>query len=128
MSKESIEQVLNDHFANLSTMNPDGWRKNFAEDAVVYDPVGSPPSYARDDANKFFGFLSQYYNSLEVAPLEIYIAGNAAAVKWRMEVSAKNGKTAQAEGISVFEFNDAVKIQKISAYWDDKALVAQLRG
>ena len=58
----------------------------------------------------------------------IFIVGQQAAVKWTMQVVAQNGRTATAEGISVFEFNDNGKIAKIQSYWDEALIKAQLIG
>ena len=43
-----------------------------------------------------------------------------------MEVTAKNGKVAQAEGISIFQFNREGKIEQMKSYWDEAAMKAQL--
>ena len=127
MSPEAIEKVVTAYFTNMTAMNPEGWRENFAEDAVIYDPVGSPAK-TQEDFPKLFSILSQFYEKLELSQDEIFIAGNGAAVKWTMRVSAKNGKNAQAEGISTFEINETGKIQKVRSYWDETKMQAQLKS
>lgn len=127
MSKEAIEQVINSYFTNLAAMNPPAWLENFAEDAITYDPVGKPANQVHENYQKFFGLLSNFFANMEIAQNYVAIAENQAAVKWTMDVLAKNGKTAQAEGISVFQFNAAGKIQTLSAFWDDDAMMAKLR-
>jgi len=72
--------------------------------------------------------LSSFFKSMEISKDSIFISANQAAVKWTMKVVAKNDKNASAEGISIFEINEAGKIQKVSAYWDDAALRSQLQG
>ena len=44
-----------------------------------------------------------------------------------MQVVAKNGRHATAEGISVFEINDAGKLQTVSSYWDEAAMMMKLK-
>jgi hypothetical protein len=56
------------------------------------------------------------------------LSKNGAAVKWTMQVVAKSGRHATAEGISVFEINDIGKIQKVSSYWDEAAMMMKLKG
>jgi steroid delta-isomerase len=56
------------------------------------------------------------------------VAGHAAAVNWKMNVVARNGRTAEAEGIAIIEFNEAGKIQKLQSYWDEAAMKAKLMG
>ncbi|MGB3207644.1 MAG: nuclear transport factor 2 family protein [Crinalium sp.] len=128
MSKELIEKAVAGYFDNMVAMNPQGWVDNFAEDGIVYDPVGNPPSMAHETFQDFFGMLSSFFKNIEISKDSIFISANQAAVKWTMKVVAKNDKNASAEGISIFEINEAGKIQKVSAYWDDVALRSQLQG
>ncbi len=58
----------------------------------------------------------------------VFIVGKEAAVKWTMQVVAKNERTAKAEGISVFEFNEQGKIALIKSYWDESYFKAHLAG
>ncbi|NEO03671.1 MAG: ketosteroid isomerase, partial [Moorea sp. SIO3I7] len=44
------------------------------------------------------------------------------------QVSAKNGREATAEGISVFEINDDGKIQQVLSYWNEAEMMAKLKG
>lgn len=126
MSAEQIQRVIESYFSEISCMNGEGWVKNFAGDAIVCDPVGKPPMKIHEEFEKFFAIITRFYDSLEVTPEDIFIAGNGAAVKWKMKVAAKNGKQGIAEGIGVFEFNDEGKIQKLSSYWDEATLLAQI--
>ncbi|MGQ4649389.1 nuclear transport factor 2 family protein [Lyngbya aestuarii] len=127
MSKETIEKVVAAYFASMTAMNPEGWLENFAEDAVIYDPVGKPPIKAHEDVQKFFGLLFKFYDNLQISQDQVFIAGEGAAVKWTMRVIAKNGKNAVAEGISTFEINDSGKIKKMSSYWHEGEMIAQLK-
>lgn len=128
MSKESMENAIASYFTNLQEMNPEGWLKNFTEDAVLYDPIGKPPSNVREDYQKFFGLLSMIFAKLAISADHIFIAGNGAAVKWTMRGEGKNGRQGTAEGISVFDFNEVGKIKQVDSYWDDAAMMAQIRG
>ncbi|NES84102.1 MAG: ketosteroid isomerase [Moorea sp. SIO2B7] len=127
MSSEIIKNLIDAYFANMAAMNSAGWLDIFAEDAVIYDPVGSPPKKPYEDAQQFFDLLSRFYEKMDLSQDHIFIAGNGAAVKWTMRVVAKNGKNASTEGISVFEMNDANKIQQVSSYWDESSIISQLK-
>ena len=127
MSTEVIEKLVAAYFDQMQAMNPEGWVENFAEDAVIYDPVGNPPSKVKEDFQKFFGLLSMVFEKLELSQDQIFIAGNGAAVKWTLRGLGKNGRQGTAEGISVFEINEAGKIQQVSSYWDEAAMMAQLK-
>lgn len=124
----TTESVITAYFDNMAAMNAQGWREIFAEDALVFDPVGNPPTKPQEDADKFFDLLTNFFVKLELSQDHTFIIGNQAAVKWTMNVLAKNGKQASAEGISVFEINDEGKIGQVSAYWDEGKMMAQLKG
>ncbi len=125
---ETIAKVISAYFETLQTMNPEGWLANFAEEGVTYDPVGNPPSHVHEEYQKFFGLLSMAFAELEISQDQVFIAGNGAAVKWTMRGLGRNGRQGIAEGISTFELNQAGKIQQVCSYWDDAAMMAQIKG
>jgi steroid delta-isomerase len=128
MSKEAIESVVAAYFANMAAMNPEGWVDYFAEDAVSYDPVGHPPTKVHEGFREFFGQIQGVFERLETTTEHIFVAGNEAAVKWTTQGVSKSGKSVTFEGITVFEVNDAGKIQTTRAYWNPGAMMAQLRN
>ncbi len=127
MSPEQIESIVNSYLANISAMNAEGWVDNFAEDALSYDPVGEPPTLVHEGFQEFIGQMKAVFAKLEATKESIFIAGNEAAVKWTMRGVSKTQKAVTCEGITVFEINDAGKIQTIRAYWNPKTIIAQLR-
>ena len=128
MTKTEIEQLVTEYYRQVAALNSEAWLEAFADNAVVYDPVGKPPLNVQQDAHKFFEILSKFYEKLEITPDQIFTAGNGAAVKWKMNVLARNGRTATTEGIAIFELNEAGKIQKLQSYWDEAAMKAKLMG
>lgn len=128
MSPELIQKLVTSYFSSLQMLDAAGWAENFTEDAVIYDPVGNPPSKARENAQAFFGLLSMAFKKLELSQDNVFIAGNGAAVKWTMRGLGKSGKQGITEGISVFEIHESGKIQQVSSYWDDAAMMAQIKG
>lgn len=127
MSPEAIEQLVRAYFTHMGTMTPQGWLDIFAEDAVIYDPVGNPPNKVHQDSEKFFAMLSQIFQQLEVTADKIFVAGNGAAVQWTMRGVANNGKLGTTQGISVFDINNAEKIQQVSSYWSETDMMNQLK-
>ena len=123
----TTESIITAYFETMSAMSPHQWRDIFAEDALVFDPVGNPPTKPQEDAEKFFGMIANFFETLKLSQDHTFILGNEAAVKWTMEVVAKNGKQARAQGISVFNINEAGKIQQVSSYWDEKKMMSQLK-
>jgi ketosteroid isomerase-like protein len=128
MNSQKILTAVTTYFDRIEAMDLAGWRNLFTDDGVIYDPVGNPPANAHQRAEEFFGLLSRVFASIKLAPDHIFVAGNGAAVKWTMQVVGKNQRSGQAEGISTFELSEDGKIQTVYAYWDDAALMQQLRG
>ncbi len=127
MSKEIIQNLVQTYFANMEAMNAEGWLAIFALDALIYDPVDSPGKKIHENAQEFFAIMSRFFAKLELSQDYLFIASNEATAKWTMTVVAKNGKTATAEGISLFTINEAGKIQQVRSYWDEATMMAQLR-
>ena len=127
MSPETIQAAVAAYFTNLQAMNLDTWVEIFTEDAVIYDPVGNPPIKARAHAQQFFGQLSRIFEKLQLSQDSIFVVSNGAAVKWTMQAWGKNGKQGMIEGISVFEIHESGKIQQVCSYWDEAAMIAQMR-
>jgi len=125
MNQTLLTQTINQYFTHLSNKDSEAWIQLFSPEAVSYDPVGNPPSIVHNDYKKFFELLN-YYRQSETIPENIFVAGNEAAVKWKMSVTARNGNTANAEGITVFIFNQEGKISETRAYWDDEKFLEQL--
>ena len=125
MNQTLLTQTINQYFTYLSNKDSEAWIKLFSPEAVSYDPVGNPPSIVHNDYQKFFELLN-FYRQSETIPENIFVAGNEAAVKWKMSVTARNGNTANAEGITVFIFNQEGKISETRTYWDDKRFLEQL--
>jgi hypothetical protein len=99
----------------------------FAADAVMRDPVGTPP--ATDDAarRERYTRIGVTFESFAMTAHEVIAAGNEAAARWNAKGKLRGlGKDIRFEGISTFIFDDAGKITMMSAYFDMAALIAQL--
>ena len=128
MSNDTIETIIAAYFTNMAAMNPEGWVEYFAEDAISYDPVGHPPTKVHEGFREFFGQLQGVFEHLEPTTENIFVAGNEAAVKWTMQGRSKSGKSVMFEGITIFEINEAGKIQTTRAYWNPATMIAQLKA
>lgn len=128
MESQTLETKVNAYFTALSSQDEAQWLALFADDGIICDPVGSPPKLVKEASGQFFALLQQFYEQLTVSPQAIFVAGEGAAAQWQMQVLAKNARKGTAAGISVFEFNAAGQLQKVSSYWDEAALMAQLKG
>jgi ketosteroid isomerase-like protein len=128
MPSETILTTVHAYFNCIQTLDQTGWQDLFTADGITYDPVGNPPSSAHQRAGEFFALLTRAFTSIELTPDHIFVSGNSAAAKWTMRVVGIHQRSGQAEGISTFEFDPSGKIRVVSSYWDDAALMQQMRG
>jgi len=126
MSPEVIGKAVKAYFAALRAMDKQAWINTFAEDAVSYDPVGTPAINGHQKLAEFFETITAAFKEVGLTEDEVFIAGSEAAVKWTGRGISKQGRKAHFEGIDVFEVNESGKIQTLHAYWNPAEMVAQL--
>ncbi|MEX0349160.1 MAG: nuclear transport factor 2 family protein [Paracoccaceae bacterium] len=100
------------YIAALNDADLDALASLFAEDALVLDPLGSPPIRGVDAVLAFFAhgpFLHRIEARLD-GPVRF--AGNAAAFAFTAHSDGK-----EMHIIDVFDFNDQGQIEKMVAYW-----------
>jgi steroid Delta-isomerase len=126
MSPEIVTRAVKEYFAALSRMDIPAIVRTFSEDAVTYDPVGTPANNGHKGIEEFFQTVTAAFKEVGLTDDQIFIAGNGAAVKWTGRGVSKQGKKVKFEGIDTFEINEAGKIQTLRAYWNPAEMVAQL--
>lgn len=82
MSPEVISKAVKAYFAALRAMDQRAWVNTFAEDAVTYDPVGTPANRGHKGLEEFYQTVSAAFKEFGLTEDQVFIAGNAAAVKW----------------------------------------------
>ncbi|MFQ5479584.1 MAG: nuclear transport factor 2 family protein [Candidatus Binatia bacterium] len=115
-------------FKAIGAADVEGRLSLFSADAVVHDPVGSPPAEGPDAIRRLWLEIAGLFESLAVTQHETFYAGNGAAVKWVGRGRGVNGAEVEFEGIDVFEFNDHGYIQTLMSYWDPAKVVLDLAG
>ncbi len=121
-----IQKVVATYFAATLAMAPEAWIAAFADDAISYDPVGSPPTRGHAGLRQFFQTIAGVFEKVGLQEDHVFVSGNGAAVKWTGRGIGKNGCAVSFEGIDVFEVNEQGKIQKVWGYWDPTAVMAKL--
>lgn len=122
-----IETSITAYYESISARDRARWLDLFREDAVLHEPVGAPPLEGRDCFDEAWKIFSAPFERLTMEVCEIYLAGSGAAVKWLGEASAKDStRRVSFSGISVFELDDAGKIQAVMSYWDPAETLIRL--
>ena len=126
MTADDIARTIQEYFAALRAMDEKRWVNTFAADAVSYDPVGTPAIEGHEKLAEFFQTITAAFKEVGLTENDVFIAAASAAVKWTGRGTSKAGKDVKFEGIDVFEFNEAGKIQTLRAYWNPAEMVTQL--
>ncbi len=127
MKPETVKTTVTNLIAAIQAMNQDAWLACFADDAVSYNPVGTPPIRGREGLSQMFQKLVGVFKDVKFTAESMFVAGNEAAVKYTLSGQGKNGRLVAVEGINVYEVNDHGKIQTVRAYWHPAEMVAQLK-
>lgn len=126
MSPEIVSQAVTAYFAAIRASDLQAILNTFAEDAITYDPVGTPPNQGHRKIEEFFQTVMAAFKEVGLTEDQVFIAGNAAAVKWTGRGISQAGNKVHFEGIDVIEVNEAGKIQTLHAYWNPAEMMAQL--
>jgi steroid Delta-isomerase len=110
----------------------DAWLANFADDAIVEDPIG--PSHFDPEGKGHRGkeAISQFYD-MAIAPSELefhfvetYQCGNEEANIGHIVIKSA-GYAVKAEGIFTYRVNDEGKIVALRAFWELDRATASAR-
>lgn len=118
LTPQEIEAVLEDAFAGLVAFDAPRVVQHFAPDAVLEDPVGTPPMIGTQAISAYLATFPTLFDHMKLYSLDIKVGGQEAAVKWRLRFTTKSGHTFFLEGIGYFKFNENGKIQTEKEFFD----------
>lgn len=127
LTSQQIEAVLEDAFAGLMAFDAQRVVNNFAADAVLEDPVGTPPMVGTQAITTYLESFPTLFNQMKLYTLDIKPRGQEAAVKWRIRFTTKSGHVFFLEGIGYFKFNQEGKIQLEKEFFDLEYFIAELQ-
>ncbi|HKR15402.1 MAG TPA: nuclear transport factor 2 family protein [Pyrinomonadaceae bacterium] len=127
LTPPQIEAVIEDAFAGLVSFDAQRVLNNFANDAVLEDPVGTPPLQGSQAIAAYLATFPTLFDHMKLYSLDIKVRGQEAAVTWRIRFKTKTGNTFFLEGIGFFEFNQQGKIQREREFFNLEYFLAQLQ-
>lgn len=127
LTPQQIEAVLEDAFAGLVAFDVQRVMNNFAPDAVLEDPVGTPPMVGTQAITAYLESFPTLFNQMKLYSLDIKAGGQEAGVKWRLRFTTKSGHVFFLEGIGHFTFNQNGKIQTEKEFFDLAYFLEQLQ-
>ncbi|MCH2172945.1 nuclear transport factor 2 family protein [Myxococcota bacterium] len=131
MSPTPAERAFYRHLETIALGDRDAWLENFAEDAVVEDPVGPSPLDPSGQGHRGRVAIGEFWDRM-IGPGELrfaieraYVCGdeiaNVGTIYNRLPgTDAEIG----AEGVFVYRVDAAGKIVSLKAYWDYEATMA----
>jgi steroid delta-isomerase len=126
ISPDKVSRAVRSYFLSIRAMDPDAFANSFAEDGTTFEPVGAPGITGRDAIREFLASICKNFKTVGLTEDSVFVAGNAAAVKWTGKGTSNSGKEVNFEGIDVIEVNEDGKIQTLRAYWNPAEMIAQL--
>ncbi len=128
MTPEQIEAAIEEYFASISSRDPQRFVNNFAPDAVFEDPVGTPPIQGAQAIAAYFAAITSPFSNIKDNVQEVIVCGQEAIVNWKLRLKTATGKTIIIDGMGVFKFNQAGKLQSVREFWDLAAFLEQMEG
>lgn len=110
-----ISQVPLAYIDAYNRKDLDGLTALFAPDAIVIDPVGTPPKYGRDNIRAFFSVGIEAGACLTLDG-PVRAAAGYAAFPFHVDLEWE-GKAMRIDVIDVFRLNDTGQIAEMTAYF-----------
>jgi steroid delta-isomerase len=128
LPQAQIEAAVEEYFASIASMDVQRYVNNFAPDGVLEDPVGTPPVQGTQAITAYFASIIAPFTEIKANVQEVIPCGQEAAVNWKLRLKTASGKKITIDGMGVFKFNQAGKLQSVREYWDLADFLAQLQG
>lgn len=127
LTSQQIEAVIEDAFAGLVAFDVQRVINNFAADAVLEDPVGTPPIQGTQAIAAYLATFPTLFNHMKLYSLDIKVRGQEAAVTWRIRFKTRTGNVFFLEGIGFFKLNQQGKIESEREFFDLEYFLAELQ-
>lgn len=128
LTPEQIEAAVEEYFASVAARDVQRFVNNFAPDGVLEDPVGTPPVQGAQAIAAFITNLTAPFSQIKPKVQEVIPCGQEAAVNWKINLTTTTGKKLTVDGMGIFKFNQAGKLESVREFWDLAAFLAQLQS
>ena len=128
LDADRIRELVTAYYAAVSARDVDVIATLFAPEAVMRDPVGTPPLTNDAARRERYALIAAAFASFEMSAQDVIVAGDEAAARWTATGRTPAGKEVRFEGISTFAFEASGRISMMSAYFDMASLTAQVQG
>ena len=128
LTPEQTEAVIEEVFTKLAAFDAQGVVDHFDADAVIEDPVGTPPIQGTQAITAYLQTFPTLFSQMKLYSLDVKVRGQEAAVKWRLRFKTRAGNVFFLDGIGIFKFNQAGKITSEREFFDLEYFLSQLQN
>ena len=127
LTPEQIEAIVTEMFNKFAAMDAQGTANLFAPDGTIEDPVGTTPIQGTQAIIAYLETFPTLLNEIRIQSFDVTVAGQEAAIKWRLRFKTKTGNVFFVDGIGVVKVNAEGKVQSDREYFDLAYFQAQLQ-
>ena len=127
LTPEQIEAIATEMFNKFAAFDAQGTANMFAPNGTIEDPVGTTPVQGTQAIIAYLETFPTILNEIRIQSFDVTVAGQEAAIKWRLRFKTKTGNVFFLEGIGFFKFNQEGKIQSEREFFDLAYFLAQLQ-
>ena len=127
LTSQQIEAIVEEVYNGFATFDVQQVVSDFAADAVVEDPVGTPPMQGTQAIINHLQNFPVLFDQVKLYSLDVRVGGQEAAVKWRYRFKTKTGHTFFLEGFGFSKFNQDGKIQTLKEFFDLQYFLEELQ-
>lgn len=127
LTPQQIKAIVTDVFDKFAAMDAQGTANLFAPDGTIEDPVGTAPIQGTQAIIAYLEGFPTVLNEIRVQSFDVTVAGNEAAIKWRLRFKTKTGNVFFVDGIGVVTVNENGKVKSDREYFDLAYFQSQLQ-
>ena len=126
LTPAQIEAIAVEMFNRFAAFDAHGTAAMFAPDGTIEDPVGTTPIQGTQAIIAYLESFPAILNEIRIQSFDVTVAGQEAALKWRLRFKTKTGNVFFVDGIGILKINADGKIQADKEYFDLAYFQSQL--
>ena len=127
VTPEQIKAIVRDVFDKFAAFDAEGTAALYAPDGTIEDPVGTTPIQGTQAIIAYLQTYPTILDEIRVQSFDVTVAGQEAAIKWRLRFKTRTGNVFFVDGIGVFKINEQGKVQSDREYFDLAYFLSQLQ-
>ena len=124
---EQIEAIATEMFQKFAAFDAQGTANMFAPDGTIEDPVGTTPIQGTQAIIAYLETFPTILDEIRIQSFDVTVAGQEAAIKWRLRFKTKTGNVFFVDGIGILKINAQGKVQSDREYFDLAYFQSQLQ-